>query len=517
MPQQPDIVLFMLDQLSARWIEDPASRCVPTPNIDRLRSSGVTFTRTCTSNPVCMPARSTLATGLTTRQHGVLQNGYSLDPELPTFMRLLQQSGRRTGAFGKVHLHPHFAGVHPDYSPYGFDETHITEDPRAGDWLDWIRAEHPEHEEAALATIWCSDVPELQRYGPDQEDLSSRIKRIRSEFDWTTPEFPENTPGHYTLPFPEEISQTAWITRHALDFIRSTDPDDPLFAQVSYVQPHSPSCPPAEYMDRVDTSRIPEPAPVEWSGEPPPPPRFHPARAAPPPRPPKRGGRPREFFAHLAHLDEQLGRLIDTLQETGRWDNTCLILLSDHGELLQDHGLRGKGEFHYDACIRVPLIIAGPGLDAGTERDEFAQLEDIFPTVLEMAGLPLPAPPVEGPYMQETPQRYPGRSLLPLCRGETPGNWRDCAYVESYNNINSATPANWARTIVTKNYRYTLYPNESGEQLFDLTEDPQEQRNLAASSTHQTTRRTLQRRLLDKIILQDFPHPTRELYAHGVH
>ena len=103
------------------------------------------------SNPVCMPARSTIATGLTTRGHGVLENGYQLDPGLPTFMRTLQQEGWRTGAFGKVHFRPHYAGVFPDYRPYGFDVTHITEDGRGGEWLDWVEREHPEQYEPGSA------------------------------------------------------------------------------------------------------------------------------------------------------------------------------------------------------------------------------------------------------------------------------------------------------------------------------------------------------------------------------
>jgi arylsulfatase A-like enzyme len=140
-----NIILFMLDQLSAKWLEAARAGACPTPNFDRLAARSTTFTNAFASYPVCCPSRATLATGLTCRQHGVTANGYELDPKLPTFMRLLQQNGWRTGCFGKLHLHPHFAGLHPDYTPYGFDVTHITEDPRGGEWLDWIQTEHPKH------------------------------------------------------------------------------------------------------------------------------------------------------------------------------------------------------------------------------------------------------------------------------------------------------------------------------------------------------------------------------------
>ena len=171
-----DVVFFMLDQCSAVWIEQaPAKGIVDMPNVRRLRRMGTTFDRCYTSNPVCCPARATLATGLTTRQHGLLENGYALDPSLPTFMQALQRGGWRTGAFGKVHLHPHHAGLWPDYRPYGFDVQYNTEDPRGGMWLDWIRSEHPEHFDATLAAVWTKRIPDFRHYGNGEQliDLAS--------------------------------------------------------------------------------------------------------------------------------------------------------------------------------------------------------------------------------------------------------------------------------------------------------------------------------------------------------
>ncbi len=107
---RPNFVFFMVDQLSAKWLEAASAGVCPTPNLDRLRRRGVTFTNAISNNPVCMPTRSTMATGLTTRGHGVLENGYQLDPALPTFMQALQQAGWRMGAFGKVHLLPALRG-----------------------------------------------------------------------------------------------------------------------------------------------------------------------------------------------------------------------------------------------------------------------------------------------------------------------------------------------------------------------------------------------------------------------
>ncbi|MGH3585748.1 MAG: sulfatase-like hydrolase/transferase, partial [Pseudonocardia sp.] len=158
----------MVDQLAARWLERSWDGVVDLPNLRGLAEGGVRFPNAFTPNPVCSPARASVATGLTSQGHGVTECGYALDPAVPTFMHALRDAGWRTGAFGKLHLQPQIAGVHPDYHPYGFDVTHISEDPRAGAWLDWVRDHHPEHYEAAQATVWMTMIPELAAYGPDR-------------------------------------------------------------------------------------------------------------------------------------------------------------------------------------------------------------------------------------------------------------------------------------------------------------------------------------------------------------
>ncbi len=520
MNDKPNIVFFMLDQLSAKWLDLARERQIcPTPNIDRLQQHGTTFTRAFTSNPVCCPARATLATGMTTRQHGVLQNGYYLDPNIVTFMRLLQQNGWHTGCLGKLHLHSHFAGVYPDYKPYGFDVTHITEDPRAGEWVDWVEAAHPEHYEAVLSTIWAGDIPELEACGPDKINLRERIARARRNLDLSSPEVPHGDGSHYALPFPEEVSQTAWITMHALDFIRNAPASQPLYAHISYVQPHAPWCAPNACFDNVDVDAIPAPIAAEWIADPLCPDAFagcgsgHLVKEVP-----EHWREMRHcYFADIHHLDRQLGRVMDALDEAGRLDNTYLIFLADHGELLLDHGFRGKECRHYEAAVRIPLIISGPGLEQGAACDAFVQLEDLAPTVLDLAGVPAPEQPV-GPYAKQgRPPCFYGRSLAPLCRGEADPAPRDYAYIESYNSLWDHVPTNWNRTIRTAQYRYTWFTQGHGEQLFDIVDDPDETINLAGNPAYAAVRQQLRDRLLDAVILQDYPHTPRSLFMHAVH
>jgi arylsulfatase len=512
----PNFIFFMVDQLGAKWLELAEHGICPTPNIDRLRRMGVSFNSMYTNNPVCCASRASMATGLTSRSHGVLENGYNLDPALPNFMQALQQAGWRTGAFGKVHFLAHFAGLYPDYRPYGFDVVYNTEDSRGGEWLDWVKQHYPEYYDEALATVWTSDIPEFAEYGPDEENLREKIEKIRSEFRWDTEKFPHSTDFAYPLPFPKEVSQTGWITMHALDYINKTPKEQPLFAQISYIQPHSPFCAPEEFMDQVRLDRMPQPLPAEWLTDPHAPAYFNKKK----PMEMNWDFARQLYFADITYLDQELGRVLTALEDTGRLENTYIFFVSDHGEMLGDHGFAGKEERHYDACIRVPLIIAGPNMAEGVVCKQFVELDDICPTVLELAGVQLPLVPKQGDHLKVEPEQIPfinGKSLVALCKGENPGIWREEVYVESYNSIWSMDPGDWARTIRTNRFRYTYYPNGNGEQLFDLIADPDEQINLKGDVNYTEILRDLKDRLMELIIMQDYPKTRRNLYAMGVH
>ena len=185
-----------------------------------------------------------------------------------------------------------------------------------------------------------------------------------------------------------------------------------------------------------------------------------------------------------------------------------------------DHGFTRKEERHSDACIRVPLIIAGPGIQQGTICHQPVQLEDICPTILDMINLRFPAMPKMRSYLKvEADQipRLPGRSLLPLCQENTTvTGWRQAAYSGSCNASWSIALGNWAQTIRTDRYRYTIYPGQGG-QLFDLQNDPDEQHNLVAEADCADIRQQLQYQLMELIIGQDYPETRRILFALGVH
>ncbi len=512
-----NVVLFMVDQLSAKWLEHAIDEDIcPLPNIKKLMQGGTTFSKAYANNPVCCPARATIATGMSTRGHGVLQNGYILDPKLPTFMKSLQNSSYKTAAIGKLHFRPHYENLDHDYRVYGFDEIHITEDCRSGEWLDWVRENYPEHYDSVLATIWTTPIPEFSQYGENKENLTDRILKIKKDFKWATEEYPRNTSHAYALPFPKEVSQTEWITNHALDYINRIENENPFFVQISYVQPHSPFGVPGEYLDLVDEKKIPQAVKAEWETDPDAPVHF---KSLTPSISDDQVYERKCYFADVCHLDEQLGKVVEGLKAKDLLDDTYIIFFADHGELLGDHGLYAKGARHYDACIRVPLIISGPGIQKNCLSDCFVQTEDIAPTILEMTSVHMPEVPAFGEYAQNKVRNLPkshGSSLLGMCKGER-GAVRTQAYCESYGALTMLDYTDYARSVITDRYRYTYYAGNGGEQLFDLINDPDETINLSNDTRYSDHKTLLIKDLLEHVVSQDWPKTLNNLFSFGVH
>ena len=154
MAMKPNIVFILTDQWRAQATGYAGDPNVQTPHFDSLAEKSIRFDTAVSTCPVCCPARASIATGLTSRGHGLLSNGYRLNPDIPTFMKTLQTAGWRTGAFGKIHFYPFDSEYYPypDYREYGWDVVHNTEDNRTGEWHDWIEKEHPEQYDAMLAT-----------------------------------------------------------------------------------------------------------------------------------------------------------------------------------------------------------------------------------------------------------------------------------------------------------------------------------------------------------------------------
>jgi len=303
--------------------------------------------------------------------------------------------------------------------------------------------------------------------------------------------------GHVS-PLPEAAAHSAWITDRAVDMIHRTPPDKPLFLWVGYVDPHNPFAPPRSYAERYVPEQVD--ARLKREGE----------EAAFPSA--MRGCRPyydrfteRDwqtlralYYGQVEFMDAQIGRLLAAAEERLDMRNTIIVYTADHGEHLGDHGIAGKSCYHYDAGIRVPLLMRWDGRwTANAASDDMLELTDLMPTLLAATGIPAPAP-------------LDGLCFAPLLEGGRPERRREHVFIESYAGApedRTPAPLTWARTIRSDRYRVTFYP-ESGEgELYDLAEDPDEFRNRWSDPACREIRAEHRRMLCDRLILQDFPLP----------
>ena len=454
-----NVILILTDQLSAKWMGCYGNAAASTPNLDALASQGTRFERCFVNHPVCMPSRASIMTGRSAQHHGVYQNGYELGLDLPTYPQALQQAGVQTFGVGKFHLECHGRSAYNDVLKYGFDEAETTEDIRAGDWLDWVGEAHPEHYDKALATVW--PMPHLAQYGPQQRNLLEEVKRAKQAHP---PEL--RALLTYCSIVPEEACQTRWVADRAIRFIDERDRSKPFFLKASFVDPHDPYDPPERFLDRIDPKQIAAQVRSDDAAlrrvlkrfeELPFVRRFQELS--------QDDWRTRRhyYLASLAFIDEQVGRLMAHLSDAGLDEDTVVIFSSDHGDMLGDHCIPAKGGWHFDACIRVPLIIAGPGVGSSVNGRVVTNL-DLYPTILALAGV-----------QDDTPVE--GMSLEPLLQSDVDLDRPDAGLIESYQSYTGYTLPFRARTVRTAEAALTLFGDGDG-MLFDLRADPDERINL---------------------------------------
>ena len=486
-----NVILILADQLSAKWLGCYGNSAVGTPNLDALAARGMRFEQCCSNHPVCMPARATIFTGRSAPLHGVFYNGYELGTDVPTFPRILRDRGVQTLGIGKFHLECHGRSAFNDVGKYGFERAETTEDIRCGHWLDWVARTHPDHHERALATVW--NEPHLAQYGPERVDLRPALATARKRFP------PQSVaPMTHASVVPEEVCQTRWIADRAIRFLEERDASRPFFLNVSFVDPHDPYDPPERFLSLIHEDRIPAPVSSEditlrdlheaFDRVP----FVHRLRDCPAET--WRTMR-KYYFASLAFLDEQVGRLLAFLDNSGLADDTVILFTADHGDMLGDHGFPTKGAWHFDACRRVPLIAAGPGISPSVSP-RVVSLLDLFPTILDYAGM------TSGKIESE------GRSLRPLLEQAGEPDSPDAVLIESFGSYGNTDAALTARSVVTPESAYTRY-GDGRELLFDLRHDRDECMNLAGRPEARERRGQLTELMLELVARRYDPLPPR--------
>lgn len=518
--RRTNFLLIVTDQQRCDHLGTYGNRIVETPHIDAMAARGWVAERFYVASPACMPNRASLMTGRLPSLHGVRHNGIPLPLTASTFVDVLKQAGWRTALVGKSHLQnmsgkpavwppaarrlareaevpipgnygqewgPHWrerADFELDLPFYGFDDVSLAVDHGdqvLGHYWRWLEQTHPEV--AAVA-------------GP--------------EHAWPTPDYRLTRSGQaWRTRVQEECSTTSWVANETIrrlqEYARASAP---FFLQCSFPDPHHPFTPPGRFWGMYRPEDIELPVSFRASTEPPP----HVAWL----RSQRDAGRavkgtPAAFacdereareaialgYGSIAHIDEAIGRVLRELDRLGQTQDTVLIFMSDHGDYLGDHQLLLKGPIHYQSLIRTPFIWTDPSGPVGRRSGALCSTIDLAPTILQRAGVP----GFNGMHGQ----------VLECAGASTDAGERQSVLIEDEVQrvlFGFSRPPR-LRTLVTQRWRLTLYADAAWGELYDLTGDPHECRNLWDDKAHAEVRSDL----LAELIRQIASHGETSPYA----
>jgi choline-sulfatase len=446
---KPNLLLVMTDQQRADAL-GCAGGAVETPNMDRIAAEGVRFDNAYTNAPLCVPARTSLATGRYPHTTGVWRNGqYKLKPETPTWTRAVKDAGYRTSVFGKTHLHPHKGDLRDREDllhAWGLDDVDEIAGPRAA-------ARSRSH----MVERW----KEAGVYEAYREDL-----RERREKPWMV----------RPSPVPLELYADVYVGRQATAWLRAYDEPQPWLCWVSFGGPHEPWDTPEPYAGRYEPAAMPPPLAFEDAGHDRPR-GWLDERLDKDTVPFEPGDVERmraDYAGGVTLIDDQLGEVLRAVEERGEWDDTVIALVSDHGEHNGDFGLISKQTF-LDPAARIPFLLRVPGGVRGVVSDTMVELMDLGATFVELAG----GRPVPGSH---------ARSLVPVATGRADEH-RDLALSELREEA----------MVVSQDYKLAVNPAGEPYLLFDRRADPQERRNLAGRRRVRDVQLDLQRRLRELV------------------
>lgn len=427
--RKPDILLIMPDQMRGDCLSLLGHPAVRTPKLDDLARQGAMFRRAYATVPSCIAARHALLTGRYPQTSGVV--GFAGKPlETPPFPELLGKAGYVTVLVGR-NMHQV-----PDSDPCGYQTRILGSTYVSGDEYDKF----------------------LRTNAPESGGITHLVeKQLGISY---------NTSSAQTWPLAESLHPTVWVAARSCEAIAEARSDQPLFLTASFYAPHPPLFPPARYFDALADRKLPAPARGNWVNWT----ELSPMGNKVGNRILLEGDALRKvqagYFGLIEQIDAEIAKvIIEFKARSARHGRPWLIVFtSDHGEMLGDHGYFRKCE-PYEGSANIPLIIVGSpelAILPGLRCNQPVCLEDVMPTLLQFAGLARPA-------------GIDGVDLTPVLRGEPAviRPWLHSEHAPSY------SPQQSFHALTDGRFKYIWRPTDGSEQLFDLQNDPKEERNLA--------------------------------------
>ncbi|MFM7343072.1 MAG: sulfatase [Betaproteobacteria bacterium] len=450
---RPNILWYCADQQRWDTISALGNPHIRTRALDALVAGGVAFERAYTQSPICTPARATFLTGRYPASHHVYRNGNAYFPAHEKLVtKRLAEAGYDCALVGKLHL---------------------------------AAAKHFEvrTDDGYRVFLWSHHPTPDQAYGHDYENWLKHEKKVDPAELYAGVNY-FCGPG-----VPTEYHQTTWCSEMAVRFITERR-DRSWMISVNPFDPHGPFDAPPEYLGRYRAADMPLPRFRESDLE-----RQRQFLAidqqtkhAEDPRVRKRitpvsadshdaiASAHNEYdalevkanyYAMIEQIDDQFGRIVQALRESGQLENTLVIYMSDHGELLGDHGLILKGCRFFDGLVRVPLIMSWPGqFSQGLRSQALVETVDVAPTLMEACGL-------------DVPQSMQGKSLLPILRGQVDPSFHKPVVRSEYRDaMGGHADHSQASMVFDGRYKSVFYHGHDLVELFDHQQDPNEFDNL---------------------------------------
>jgi arylsulfatase A-like enzyme len=421
----PNLLIVHVDELNFRELGCYGGRIVDTVHIDRLAAGGARCDRFYATTPVCSPSRAAFVSGLYPHHTPVVTNNVPLDDGIVTFAEVLGRAGYATGYAGKWHLD---GTGKPQWAPqrkFGFDDNRFMFN--RGHWKKFeLRQDGP-----AVAARNKNGAPSYDVAGADKSSFS-----------------------------------TDWLTDRAIEFIEAHR-TKPFCYMLSLPDPHGPNTVRAPYDSMFADVQVPIPATLKKTPEQTP--RWAPAAKV---TAAQLGRIMPGYYGMIKCIDDNVGRLIATLEKHDLLEDTIVVFTADHGDLCGEHGRLNKG-VPYEGSAKVPLVVHYPKrIRSGVEIPQALSCVDFAPTILSLIGLP-------------AEQKFHGRDAHGFLVGNPPEDWNDIAFMRGTQGWLSA---------VTGRYKLVCSNNDR-PWLFDLENDPDELHNVYEHAAHRVAAESLLRQL----------------------